>query len=101
MKNTRKTCTKKELKILGDFWTLEIIQALSQGPLRFCQIERTIDGANPATLTNRLKKLEDHKLISRQTKTIDKNSVEYTLTKKGEGILPILREISIFAEKHL
>jgi DNA-binding HxlR family transcriptional regulator len=94
-------CSAKELKILGDFWTLEIIQALAEQPMRFSQIERALPTINPTTLTNRLKKLETQLLITRQSKTIDKLSVVYVLTKKGLGILPILNQIKLFAKKYL
>lgn len=94
-------CSKKELKILGDFWTLEIIQALSLRGRRFNELQRDIEGISPTTLANRLKKLEINILIQRQEETVDKLSVVYTLTEKGKDILPILRQIKIFAVKHL
>lgn len=101
MQKQIKKCSKRELKILGDFWTLEIIQSLAESPLRFSQIERKVEGINPATLTNRLKRLETQGLISRQEETLDKISVVYQLTKKGVGVLPILKEIFKFAKSYL
>lgn len=86
-------CNSKELKILGDFWTLEIIQALSEGDKRFCQIERVLPDINPTTLTDRLKKLEKNKMI--------KNEQAYSLTEKGRGVLPVLIEMKNFAKKYL
>ena len=100
MKNV-KSCTTKELKMLGDFWTLAIIQALYDGEKRFSQLERELADANPSTLTNRLKKLEKQKIIQRKKETLDKLSVVYSLTDKGRGILPVLEQIRIFAEKFL
>jgi DNA-binding HxlR family transcriptional regulator len=102
MQNTSKhKCMSQELKMLGDFWTLMIIQGLSDGEKRFCQLEREIPNTNPTTLTNRLKKLENQKIIKRKKETIDKLSVSYELTKKGKDVLPILAQIKLFAEKHL
>lgn len=94
-------CSSKELKILGDFWTLEIIQALGDSEKRFTQLQRDIQHMSPTTLTNRLKKLEHHKLIQRMEETVDKLSVVYVLTEKGRDILPVLKQIKIFAQKHL
>ncbi len=94
-------CSAKELKILGDYWTLQIIQVLSDGEKRFTEMERILPNINPTTLTNRLKKLEAQKLLKRQTETVDKLSVVYALTDKGQGILPILSEIKHFADKYL
>lgn len=93
-------CTERELKILGDFWTLAIIQSLSDGTKRFSELQRE-QKINPTTLTNRLKKLHNLKLVNRSEDTVDKLSVVYSLTKKGEGILPILKQIKFFSEKYL
>lgn len=98
---TPSKCSSHELKMLGDFWTLQIIQTLSDGEKRFTQLERDLPSINPTTLTNRLKKLETKKIIKRKKETLDKLSVVYGLTKKGQGILPVLRQIKIFADKYL
>lgn len=94
-------CSNTELKMLGDFWTLAIIQTLHDGCKRFAQLEREMDGVNPATLSSRLKKLEEQRIIKREEETLDKISVVYSLTQKGRGILPILAQIRIFADKFL
>jgi DNA-binding HxlR family transcriptional regulator len=89
------------LKLLGDVWTLCIISNLATDELRFNEIQRAIQGINPATLSARLKKLEKEKIVERKEETVNKLSVTYALTDKGRGILPILKEIQIFAEKFL
>lgn len=97
----KQKCTKEELKMLGDYWTLAIIQTLADGEKRFSQIERELVDINPTTLTNRLKKLEEQQVIKRKAETLDKLSVVYLLTQKGIGILPVLHQIRIFAQNHL
>ena len=94
-------CSSDGLKILGDFRTLSIIDVLSQGEKRFCQLQRDLNGINPVTLTNRLKMLEKENIIERREETVDKLSVVYALTDKGKGILPILRQMQVFANKFL
>lgn len=94
-------CSNTELQMLGDFWTLAIVQALENNEKRFTELQRELTNASPTTLANRLKKLEDQKLISRKVETVDKQSVVYSLTEKGRGILPILREIQVFARRFL
>lgn len=101
MKNIHNKCLTKELKILGDFWTLSIIQALKDRDKRFCQIERDLSKINPTTLSSRLKKLEKERIIKRLEETVDNISVVYSLTEKGRGIIPILSEIQKFADKFL
>ena len=87
--------------MLGDFWTLAIVQALNDSEKRFSELQRELTKASPTTLTNRLKKLEEQKIIKRKEETVDKLSVVYSLTDKGRGILPILKEIQVFATKFL
>ena len=94
-------CSHHELQILGDYWTLAIIQTLTDGEKRFCQIERELTHINPTTLSTRLKKLEEQKMIERKEETVDKISVAYVLTEKGQGIIPVLQEIRNFANKYL
>lgn len=94
-------CSSKELKIIGDFWSLNIIQSLNESEKRFSQLERDIEQINPTTLTNRLKRLEKEKLIKRKEETVDKLSVVYMLTERGEKVIPILKEIQKFANQCL
>lgn len=92
------TCVAS-LKLLGDFWTLRIIDALQYGGLRYCELQRHVDNLNPVTLTARLKKLEETGLVSRSEDLEDKISVSYSLTEIGTSALPILRELDKFSAK--
>ncbi|MES3006082.1 MAG: helix-turn-helix domain-containing protein [Patescibacteria group bacterium] len=85
-------------EMFGDRWTLRIVSALRDGELRFKEIEKTLS-INSATLTTRLKKLEDLALVIRNEETIDKLSVTYKLTKSGTDLLPIYDGIVKFGEK--
>ena len=75
-------------KLLGDKWTLRIVSTLRNGALRFKEIEKLLS-INSATLSARLKRLEEIKAIARTEESIDKLSVTYTLTKFGIDLLPI------------
>lgn len=87
------------MKLLGDYWTLRIIDSLNNAPLRFCELQRQLDNLNPVTLTNRLKRLEDAQLISRQEDTVDKISVVYALTQLGKMTLPVIEALDNFSTK--
>lgn len=89
------------IKMLGDAWILCIVGTLANGELRFNELQRSVSQINPTTLADRLKKLEKEKIIKRKEETVDKLSVVYFLTDKGRGILPILKEVQIFADKFL
>ncbi|HEX7259347.1 MAG TPA: helix-turn-helix domain-containing protein [Candidatus Saccharimonadia bacterium] len=95
---TQKT-SLETLKLLGDFWTLRIIDALKDGELRYCGVQRQAGGINPVTLSSRLKKLEQAGIIRRQDCAQDKISVSYRLTELGRGTLPVLNAINQFSDK--
>jgi DNA-binding HxlR family transcriptional regulator len=94
--NQTQTCTTT-MKLLGDYWTLRIIDTLKTGELRFCELQRRIDNPNPVTLTTRLKRLEQAGLVARSEETIDKISVAYALTPLGAGVLPVIDALNGFA----
>ncbi|MFA5932412.1 MAG: helix-turn-helix domain-containing protein [Candidatus Paceibacterota bacterium] len=75
-------------KLLGDKWTLRIVSTLRNGEMRFKEIGNILS-INSATLSARLKRLEEIKAIARTEETIDKLSVTYTLTRFGSDLLPI------------
>lgn len=84
--------------MFGDKWTLRLASSLRDGELRFNEIE-TLLSINSATLSTRLKRLEDLGLVVRSEETIDKLSVTYKLTKFGTELLPIYDDIVRFGEK--
>jgi DNA-binding HxlR family transcriptional regulator len=91
-----KTCLTS-IKLLADFWTLRIIDALQDGELRFCELQRSTGNLNPVTLTSRLKKLEEADVVNRVEDTEDKVSVSYSLTPKGNKAVPVLKAINNFS----
>ena len=85
---------KEMLRIIGDFWALRIVSALEEQDLRFCAIERALGDSNPATLTARLKKLEQYDIVSRRKEGVD---TVYSLTDRGAKLFPIVRQLQDFA----
>lgn len=88
----------RTFEMFGDRWTLRIADALRGGELRFKEIETAL-AINSATLTSRLKRLEELKLVVRDEETIDRLSVTYKLTAFGRELLPIYDGIVTFGEK--
>lgn len=94
--STDQTCVAS-LKLLGDYHVLRIINALSDGELRYCDLQRDIDSLNPVTFTNRLKKLEEANLVER--KETSPGCVAYDLTTLGRETLPVIKAINTFSTK--
>lgn len=94
---SEKICTRS-LKLLGDFWTLNIIGALREGELRYCDLQRAAGNVNPVTLGNRLRKLQEAGLVMRRSSN-DDISVGYKLTELGEAAIPVLMAVDTFSRQ--
>lgn len=67
---------------------------------RFNQFLNSIDGMNPRTLAARLIELERNGLIERKVYAEVPPRVEYSLTKKGQALKPVLDQLAAFSVKH-
>lgn len=86
------------IKMIGDEHILCIIGNLRDNGMRFNELQRALE-INPTTLADRLTKLEQDGIVDKKKETLDKLSVVYELTDKGNAILPIIKEISKFADR--
>lgn len=83
------SCSLKEvLDIIGGKWAMPIIYILSKGKMRFKEIERSIDGINTRMLVKELKNMESNGILTREVFATVPPMVEYTLTAKGQKLLP-------------
>jgi DNA-binding HxlR family transcriptional regulator len=89
IKISQNTCTLKDvLDIIGGKWAMPIIYHLSKGKMRFKELERTVEGINTRMLVKELKNMEVNGIITREVFATVPPTVEYTLTSKGEKLLP-------------
>ncbi|MEO1511302.1 MAG: helix-turn-helix domain-containing protein [Planctomycetota bacterium] len=86
---------------LGEKWTMLVIAALQNGPVRFGQLHRTIEGVSQKMLTQTLRNLEQDGLVIRRTVSDVPLRVEYELSDLGLSVLPIVQAIKAWAEDHL
>lgn len=71
-------------KLIGGKWKLIILQILIfKGTKRFNELRRMIPGVTQTMLTNQLRALEAHKLVSRKVYAEVPPRVEYTATKRA------------------
>lgn len=101
MSNSDEKNLAQAIKLIGDAYVLLIISNLAKKSMRFNELQRSAVDICPATLSDRLRKLERKKFISRKEETVDKLSVVYELTDKGRGVLPVVKAIGTFSEKYL
>ena len=71
-------------------WTLLLVRELAEGRSRFCELERSLTGISPRTLSLRLRALEEEGIVERHTFAEVPPRVEYALTEKGRALIPII-----------
>jgi len=87
--------------IISGKWTLLIIRDLAKETQRFCQLERSLQGISPKTLSDRLHVLESEGIIRRQTFGEVPPRVEYSLTEKGCALADIIEAMRTFGNEWL
>lgn len=88
-------------EIIGTKWTPLILRDLSKGRYRFGELQRSLIGISPKTLSERLKRLEEWGVVERTCFAEVPPRVEYTLTSKGEALLPIIESMRAFGRQWL
>ncbi len=86
------------MNIIGNKWKPIILYLLSSGPMRFGMLNTLIPTISKKVLTNQLKELESDGLLLRQSFAEIPPRVEYSLTPKATGLLPVLRLLSDWAK---
>jgi DNA-binding HxlR family transcriptional regulator len=77
-------------------WTLLVIRDLAEGRSRFCELERSLNGISPRTLSLRLRALEEEGILERQTFPEVPPRVEYALTDKGRALVPLIEDMRTY-----
>jgi DNA-binding HxlR family transcriptional regulator len=82
-------------------WTLLLVRDLHEGRSRFCELERSLQGISPRTLSLRLRALEEEGIVERQTFPEVPPRVEYALTEKGRALVPIIDSMRTYGTEWL
>ena len=93
-------CISSCLVVLGNKWTALILNDLVSGPRRFTELERSLNGISPRTLSQRLDDLEGYEIVTKQNFAEAPPRIEYTLTQKGHDFVPILRQMAEWGTKY-
>lgn len=87
------------LTVLGQKWVMRIVRTLGRRTQRFCELQDALGGANSATLSQRLKLLEDEGLVTRTIVSTIPPWVEYSLTEKGRELNKAIAVIDRWAAR--
>src|SRR3954452_23418969 len=87
--------------VIAGKWTILLVRDLSEGRCRFCELERSLEGISPRTLSLRLRALEEEGIVQRQTFPEVPPRVEYTLTEKGRALVPLIESMRVYGREWL
>src|SRR6059058_3229313 len=94
---TNDTCPVcRTAEIVCGKWTLLVIRDLAEGRSRFSELERSLRGISPRTLSLRLRALEEEGVVERQTFPEVPPRVEYALTDKGRALVPLIEDMRAY-----
>ncbi|MCF8409197.1 MAG: helix-turn-helix transcriptional regulator [Crocinitomicaceae bacterium] len=95
-------CSLKDvLDIIGGKWAMPIIYHLSKGKMRFKELERNVEGINTRMLVKELKNMDANGIITREVFATVPPTVEYTLTVKGEKLLPSITSLYSWGQEFI
>lgn len=88
-------------RIVSGKWTLLIIRDLTTGTKRFSELERSLEGISPKTLSERLTALEHEGMVTRRTYAEVPPKVEYSLTEKGQALVSLIGAMREYGDRWL
>jgi DNA-binding HxlR family transcriptional regulator len=91
----------KTAEVVCGKWTLLVIRDLAEGNRRFCELERSLEGISPRTLSLRLRALEEEGIVERHTYPEVPPRVDYALTAKGEALAPLIDDMRVYGTRWL
>ena len=88
------------LMLIGDKWKVLILRDLMPGTKRFGELKKSIGSVSQKVLTAQLRDMEDKGLVSRKVYAEVPPRVEYSLTKLGRSLNPILDAMRVWGEQY-
>ena len=90
------------LSFIGQKWKIPILWHLAdEGTLRYNELKRGVHGITNIMLTKSLQELEEHHLIHREQYDTIPPKVEYSLTERGQTLIPLLRELDVWGKSQM
>ncbi len=97
---TKPGCIECTLSIIGDKWTPLIIRDLTVAGSSFCQLEKSLIGISPRTLSQRLNKLEEEDIINKSLYCEHPPRYRYELTKKGKELQIVIQQMANWGSRY-
>jgi DNA-binding HxlR family transcriptional regulator len=89
------------MRVLGGRWKIALLYFIHQGHNRFSLLQKKMPFITTKMLSQQLKELEQNELVLRESYAEMPPRVEYSLTNKGQSLLPVLEDLYSWGEKHI
>lgn len=96
----RLMAVKDALDAINGKWKLPIIIALSEGPRRFKELQRTVEGITPKVLSKELKDMEMNDFVKRYVYDTTPVTVEYELTEYSDTLQEVIEALGKWGYQH-
>lgn len=93
--------TRKVLDHVANKWAALVLWKLIDGPVRFNQLRRDIEGISQKVLSHTLKELERDGLVARRAFATVPVTVEYSVTELGRTLAEKVAGLSIWAQENI
>lgn len=93
--------SRRVMAVLAEKWTLLVVAALADGPMRTAELRRCVDGVSEKMLIQTLRKLEAYALVSRRSYPEVPPRVEYRLTPLGRSLARLAGLFGRWVEKNV
>jgi DNA-binding HxlR family transcriptional regulator len=106
MEHTKETCMKSiaamrdTLYVVGGKWKMPILIALSGGPLRFKELQKSLVDITPKVLSKELKELELNEFVTRTVYATSPVTVEYEATPYSRSLRKVTEEMVVWGIQH-
>lgn len=87
------------LDIVGDRWTLLIVQDILRGYTRFNELRYSVEGIASNVLTERLRRLERERIVERR-RAEGSSRAQYVLTAKGHALGVVVGALSVWGQRY-
>ena len=91
----------KSLELVGDRWTLLLVRDMLRGARRFQDLQLSLPGIPPNILSDRLKLMERHALVTRRFYSEHPPRAEYALTDKGRELGLVVVALAAWGSRHV
>lgn len=88
------------LDVLAGKWKILILWYLRRDTLRFSELQKLLPRVTQKMLIQKLRELEEDGIVHREVYPVVPPKVEYSLTKYGETLKPILKQMYFWGEIH-